>query len=776
MCAVLLSVILLSTAALADVPGMISYQGTLTDDGGVALDTTVAITFAIYGDSTGYLTLWSETQPSVAVTDGVFDVLLGSVSPLSKALFGSTASCWLGVQVGSDPEMTPLQRLDTVPFAFHAAEAETAGYALSAPAAADGDWVITGSDMYAGVAGKVGIGVTTPTFRLDVQDAASFIRAKGTSGYAGVIIDKFSVSDFGHVVYRTGGSDRWVAGLTGDDNFRFRYWPTTTEVMYLQATGEVGIGTLAPSTRLDVNGVITATGGNSDQWNAAYGWGDHGLYNYLELNAANSSSIETDLTSSSTGNVLRIYSSTSFATMYLENSYAGNGWGISSGCNSTSAGPSSYGLYGYNYGEGFGVYGKSQYDDGTGVRGINFGAGTFGDLGTTTNGVYGQYDPSQYGYLGSASYGAYGRHAEGNYGTLGGDKYGVYANLVTDNLGDYAIYGYGTDAVGEDGTGYGRYYTLGGVKGYNYYGNPYTFGTAGYTYMDFTRSGGCLGSDYSGSHWGSLGYKSSGGSIYGGYFTTYTTGTGKEEGPALGVGLGAWGDLFGADIHGKVYGAYVEGGSYSLYSHGAVYKDDLSIHLQHTGDDATSVMYTNVSTDVTIQTSGFAALQGGKAEIAFDPDFRRVVSSEVPVVVTVTPTGPCQGVYVSQVTKEGFIVTENGAGKSDVQVAFIAVGRRAGYEDPQLPGEVVRADYVEKLSRGLHNDADMHSDGEGLYFEDGELVVGMHPSTWPDPNKPAEEIEEVQPAQSERPTVSPAELSNDDGHAPRQGRQQLKSR
>ncbi|MBU0765367.1 MAG: DUF1566 domain-containing protein [Bacteroidetes bacterium] len=45
--------------------------------------------------------------------------------------------------------------------------------------------------------------------------------------------------------------------------------------------GYVGIGTATPATILDVAGIITATGGNSTNWNAAYGWGNHVLAGYL---------------------------------------------------------------------------------------------------------------------------------------------------------------------------------------------------------------------------------------------------------------------------------------------------------------------------------------------------------------------------------------------------------------------------------------------------------------------------------------------------------------
>jgi hypothetical protein len=234
-----------------------------------------------------------------------------------------------------------------------------------------------------------------------------------------------------------------------------------------------------------------------------------------------------------------------------------------------------------------------------------------------------------------------------------------------------------------------------------------------------------------------MAYYNSGGSSYGAYWTNSGSGSGDNL-PSIGIGMGSWGDLFGADIHGNVYGTFTEGENYALYSSGTVFKNDLDVHLQKTESSNMSVLYTNVSTDVTVQTSGYVTLSSGRCDITFDENFSSIVSDDIPIVVTVTPVGQSEGVYIEQVDKNGFSIVENNNARSSVQVSFIAIGRRAGYENPQLPAEVVAADYTDKLARGLHNDADTETDGEGLYYENGQLNVGKHYSTLPDPNKPAE--------------------------------------
>jgi hypothetical protein len=121
-----LAFVMLGTASIitAAVPHQMQYQGHLTDEGGAPLDTVISMTFTIYDDETAGATIWTETQPSVEVSAGLFNVLLGSQNGIPDTAFDDTIR-WLGIQIGSDPEIVPRTKLVTVPFAFQALSVAT---------------------------------------------------------------------------------------------------------------------------------------------------------------------------------------------------------------------------------------------------------------------------------------------------------------------------------------------------------------------------------------------------------------------------------------------------------------------------------------------------------------------------------------------------------------------------------------------------------------------------------------------------------------------------
>ena len=107
--------------AEAAIPHLISYQGRLTNAAGVPITGSRSISFRIYDASSGGSLLWQESHPSITVTDGVFEVLLGSATALSLPF---DSQYYLATQVGSDAEMTPRQQLASSGYAYKAKQAE----------------------------------------------------------------------------------------------------------------------------------------------------------------------------------------------------------------------------------------------------------------------------------------------------------------------------------------------------------------------------------------------------------------------------------------------------------------------------------------------------------------------------------------------------------------------------------------------------------------------------------------------------------------------------
>ncbi|OQY27094.1 MAG: hypothetical protein B6244_11635 [Candidatus Cloacimonetes bacterium 4572_55] len=100
-----------------DVPYTISYQGILKDSAGDPVsNATYSLTFTLYNAETGGTALWTETHATVQTQNGVFDVILGSVTALTLSF---DDPYWLGIAVNTGSELSPRIELTSSAYSFN---------------------------------------------------------------------------------------------------------------------------------------------------------------------------------------------------------------------------------------------------------------------------------------------------------------------------------------------------------------------------------------------------------------------------------------------------------------------------------------------------------------------------------------------------------------------------------------------------------------------------------------------------------------------------------
>lgn len=122
---VVLILLALAPLASADVPSLVSLSGRLTDAGGSPVAGPATLAFAVYNNSTAGAALWAETQNGVVLSNGVFSVLLGSVTPLNLSF---NESYWVAMTVNGEVQ-NPRLRLAAAPYAVAANRSQNATYA-----------------------------------------------------------------------------------------------------------------------------------------------------------------------------------------------------------------------------------------------------------------------------------------------------------------------------------------------------------------------------------------------------------------------------------------------------------------------------------------------------------------------------------------------------------------------------------------------------------------------------------------------------------------------
>jgi hypothetical protein len=289
----LLAIMLLcAVPALAATPGLINYQGVLTDAAGQPLNGSHAIIFSIYPGASSTPASWVESHPAVTVVDGVFNVILGGVTPIPDSLFDATER-WLGVKVDQNAEISPRARLTSVPWALRAAVADSA---LTGPGGSDADWIAAGSNQYSGVSGNVGIGTSAPATKLHLEggNAEAGIRVGWGAAYPYL---------YGEIRRTTGNGliiNSNAAGGWADINFQ----ADGVTRAYLTNTGSFGIGTSVPARKLHIDGANVADGLRiawGSDYPTVYGEITHGLGSGLVINSAAGGGSWADITFQTNG-------------------------------------------------------------------------------------------------------------------------------------------------------------------------------------------------------------------------------------------------------------------------------------------------------------------------------------------------------------------------------------------------------------------------------------------------------------------------------------------
>jgi hypothetical protein len=246
--------------------------------------------------------------------------------------------------------------------------------------------------------GDVGIGTTSPSYKLDVKETANnanaTIRAQatGTNGNANLILNKYATADNCMVNYKYGSgaglTNLWATGCrTNDDYSIYNENLAVTNFMVQRSTGFVGIGTTSPGALLHVEKSYSTGSAN----------------NYLsKLYLTNSGSgclnYGSDIYMASTGSASTVTGQFIFASGLSDNNVLGGYYTAGAGASnyglvlSAQQGGNDYGLFAnaqYGSGDVYGVWAEATNTNNSGnLQGVHAEANDNGGTHSTVYGIY----------------------------------------------------------------------------------------------------------------------------------------------------------------------------------------------------------------------------------------------------------------------------------------------------------------------------------------------------------------------------------------------------
>jgi hypothetical protein len=262
----------------------------------------------------------------------------------------------------------------------------------------------------------------------------------------------------------------------------------------------------------------------------------------------------------------------------------------------------------------------------------------------------------------------------------------------------------------------------------------YTFGVHGSMGSTDIRCGGVIADDF-GIALGTLAYYSSNQvdySVYG-FGRAYEVGGPAGRGfskltsPNTHIGLGIYGGVMGGWMKGLVYGTHVQGERYSLYVDGKTFTNEPIAELVPTADGSRMPAYGVTTEKPEVYAKGKATLQNGEYYISFSEAFRSMSKAE-DIVVTVSPLANSKGLYIAEQDSNGFLVKENGEGKSTIGFSWMAIAARKGFDELNIAPELLQKDFDKKMNAVMHNDNDKTNTPQYLWWDGTQIRFDQPPA------------------------------------------------
>ena len=251
----LIAILLLNMAAFAQAPQKMSYQAVVRDAAnGLIANQMVGMQISVLQGSDTGTPVYVETQTPTTNANGLASLEIGTGTIVTGAFASidwSTGTYYIKTETdptgGSSYSVTGASQLLSVPYALYAGGSNGGLADGTAPGNTPywngTNWVTNSSNIFNN-GSNVGINTSTPEKLLEIHSNLTYSAGQTASL---MLSDNFQ---------------KWNLGLGYDPALRFSIASQdNVERFVIQQTGNVGIGTINPTAKLEVNGQIKMTDG-----------------------------------------------------------------------------------------------------------------------------------------------------------------------------------------------------------------------------------------------------------------------------------------------------------------------------------------------------------------------------------------------------------------------------------------------------------------------------------------------------------------------------------